>query len=107
MPFGLRNAGQTFQRMMDNVLAGLDYTFVYLDDVLVASPDHKKHAEHLREVLARFSQHGLVLNAEKCQLGVNQLDYLGHRVSSSGIKPIADRVEAIRKFPQPKTVAQL
>ena len=107
MPFGLRNAGQTFQRMMDNVLAGLDYTFVYLDDVLVASPDHEQHAVHLREVLSRLSKHGLVLNAEKCQLGVPELDYLGHHVSASGIQPIVDRVEAIRKFPLPRDVGHL
>jgi len=92
---------------MDNMLVGLDYSFIYLDDVLVASPDHQTHASHLREVLSRFKQHGLVLNGEKCQLGVSSLDYLGHHVSESGIRPIADRVEAIRKFPQPRTVAQL
>ena len=107
MPFGLRNAGQTFQRMMDNVLAGLDYTFVYLDDVLVASASHEEHAVHLREVLSRLSKHGLVLNAEKCQLGVPELDYLGHHVAASGIKPIVDRVAAIKDFPLPSDVGHL
>ena len=107
MPFGLRNAGQTFQRMMDNVLAGLDYTFVYLDDVLVASPSHEQHAVHLREVLSRLSEHGLVLNAEKCQLGVPELDYLGHHVSASGIRPIVDRIAAIKEFPLPRDVGHL
>ena len=66
MPFGLRNAGQTFQRMMDEILAGLDYCFVYLDDILVASRSMEEHEIHLREVLTRLQQHGLVLNAEKC-----------------------------------------
>jgi Reverse transcriptase (RNA-dependent DNA polymerase) len=74
MPFGLRNAGQTFQRMMDDVMAGLPFCFIYLDDVLVASPDHAAHVQHLREVLQRLSDHGLVINAEKCQFGVGEID---------------------------------
>ena len=65
MPFGLRNAGQTFQRMMDEILAGLGFCFVYLDDILVASRSVEEHEVHLREVLTRLQQHGLALNAEK------------------------------------------
>ena len=49
MPFGLSNAGQTFQRLMDHILRDLPYTFVYLDDILVASRNHKEHAKHLRQ----------------------------------------------------------
>ena len=64
MPFGLRNVGQTFQCMMDEALAGLDYCFVYLDDILVASRTMEEHEIHLREVLSRLQQHGLVLNVE-------------------------------------------
>jgi Reverse transcriptase (RNA-dependent DNA polymerase) len=72
MPFGLRNAGQTFQRMMDDVMAGLPFCLIYLDDVLVASPDHTTHVLHLQDVFKRLSDHGLVINAEKCQFGVNR-----------------------------------
>ena len=107
MPFGLRNAGQTFQRMMDEILAGLDYCFVYYDDILVGSRSVEEHRIHLREILSRLQKHGLVLNAEKCDWFQPRVNYLGHDVSSSGIKPLADRVEAIRKFPQPETVQQL
>jgi len=106
-PFGLRNAGQTFQRMMDRILAGLPFCFVYLDDILVASPSHEEHVLHLKEVLTRLQQHGLVLNAEKCVLGVEQVDYLGHRVTATGISPLPDRVAAIKKFPRPATVKGL
>ena len=56
MPFGLKNAGQTFQRFMDNMLAGIPHVFLYLDDVLVASvAKHKKDMQRVR-------QHGLVIN---------------------------------------------
>ena len=46
--------------MMDRILAGLDFCFVFLDDILVACPDHKQHAKHLAAVLARLQEHGLV-----------------------------------------------
>ena len=47
MPFSLCNKGSTFQRLMDRVLAGLPYIFVYLNDVLIVSPDHDSHRHHL------------------------------------------------------------
>ena len=65
MPFGLRNAGSTFQRMMDRVLAGLPFIFVYLKDVPVASPDHASHLQHLRDVLLRLRENGLTINPQK------------------------------------------
>ena len=107
MPFGLRNAGQSFQRLMDQILAGLDFVFVYYDDVLVASQSEELHKEHLGVVLQLFSDHGLVVNAGKCLLGVAELDYLGHHVSATGITPMVDRVVAISKFPPPTTIRHL
>jgi len=107
MPFGLRNSGQTFQRMMDEVMQGLDYTFCYLDDVLVASATPEEHAEHLKEVLERLRGRGLVLNGEKCVLGATEVEYLGHLVSARGIRPLPDRVRAIQDFSQPKSSQQL
>ena len=51
MPFGLRNSAQSFQRLMDRLLSGLPYVFVYLDDMLVASPTMTAHLDHLRSLL--------------------------------------------------------
>jgi hypothetical protein len=65
MPFGLKNAGQTFQRLMDEVLMDIPHSFVYLDNVLVASEDEEAHKADLAEVLARLQEHGLVANMEK------------------------------------------
>jgi len=66
MPFGLRNSGNTFQRHMDRVVAGLNGVFAYLDDVLVSSADESQHAADLRQLFCRLREHGLVINAEKC-----------------------------------------
>ena len=54
MPFGLKNEGQTFQRMMDNALGDLDFCFVYMDDLLVASKDKVEHVEHLWVIFQRL-----------------------------------------------------
>ena len=107
MPFGLRNSAQTFQRLMDSVLSGLPFAFVYLDDVLIASNNRKQHLEHIRIVLERLKDHGLVVNAAKCKFGLPVIDFLGHRVSSAGVAPLPSRVEGIRAFPQPKTMLDL
>jgi hypothetical protein len=107
MTFGLRNAGNTFQRLMDRILGGLPFVFVYLDDVLIGSVDETQHAAHLRAVLSILQQAGLVLNGEKCVIGVQQLDFLGHRVTAGGFTPLLSAVDAIMDFPLPSTVKQL
>ena len=107
MPFGLRNAAQTFQRLMNTVLQGLPFAFVYIDDILVASADEAEHFRHLREVFERLQQHGLVIRPEKCEFGKASLDFLGYHVSSSGIQPTKKKVAALASFPEPKTVKQL
>ncbi len=84
MPFRLKNAGQTFQRLMDRVGADLDFVFIYLDDILVASRVKKAHKEHLRLVLQRLREFSLVLNLGKCQL--ERSIFLGS-FSASGLPP--------------------
>ncbi len=102
MPFGLRNAGQTFQGLMDQVLAGLDYVLVYLDDILIASPDERTHQQHLRAVLERLQEAGLVLNAEKCLFGVSAVEFLGHHITAEGAEPLQQKVAAIAEFQRPQ-----
>jgi hypothetical protein len=107
MPFGLHNAGQSFQRFMDEVLAGLDFTFCYLDDILIASSSEEEHLQHLQQVLQRLQQYGLVLNMEKCELGRQQVDFLGDRITAKGAAPIARHMEAVQNFPRPQDKKQL
>jgi transposase InsO family protein len=106
-PFGLKNAAQAFQRLMDTVCRGLDFAFVYLDDILVASNGKEQHLEHLRQLFERFKDHGLILNQHKCRFGHTSLDFLGHLVTPKGIAPTAKKVEAIKLFPAPKSPKEL
>lgn len=69
MTFGLRNAAQTFQRHIHEVLRGLDFTFTYIDDILVASESEEEHKEHLRFVFERLRQSNLAINIAKCHFG--------------------------------------
>ncbi len=87
MPFGLRNAGQSFQRMMDKILVGMPAAYCYMDDILLASPDHSTHKEDLRMQLAALREYGLVLNIEKCSFAQSAVDFLGHRITAEGASP--------------------
>ncbi|KAL5486941.1 hypothetical protein EMCRGX_G019484 [Ephydatia muelleri] len=107
MPFGLRNAAQTFQRFIDQVLRGLHCTYACIDDVLIFSQTAEEHVNHVRQVLQRLHDHGVVINPAKCQFGTAELDFLGHRVNSSGIYPLEERVSAIRNFARPTTFRKL
>ena len=107
MPFGLRNAAQTFQQFIDQILRGLPFCYAYIDDLLIASATPEEHSEHLRQVFQTLSDHGIVINPGKCVLGVAEVDFLGHRVSSHGIQPLEEKVTSIRDFPRPTTMRKL
>ncbi|KAA3674782.1 uncharacterized protein DEA37_0008251, partial [Paragonimus westermani] len=95
MPFGLRNAAQTVQRFMDEVLRGLPLP---LKRGTIFSP---------RAVFERFAQYDIKINIDMSAFGVNSLDILGHRIDRTGITPLPDRVESISTFPNPTTMIQL
>ncbi len=107
MPFVLRNASMTFQRVMDRIIGDFTFVFCYQDDMIVASRNDEQHILHLRAVLERLRQHGLVLNSEKCLLGQSSVEFLGHLVSEKGAAPMEKHVAAVRRFPQPTTVKEL
>lgn len=107
MTFGLRNAAQTFQRYMDSIFRDLPFVFVYLDDILIASTNEQEHEEHLNTVLKLLSEHGMVLNLEKCVLGQPSVQFLGYLVSPDGIEPLPERTKNILEFPKPANIKQL
>lgn len=108
MTFGLRNAAQTFQRFMnDTVLHGLDFIYCYIDDLIIASSCSILHKQHLAKVFERFTQYGISINLSKCCFGREKLEFLGYEVSTDGIRPLEDKVQAIKSFPKPQTVAEL
>ncbi|GFW56435.1 hypothetical protein TNCV_2089421 [Trichonephila clavipes] len=99
--FGLVNAPQTFMRFMHEVLRGLPFCFVYLDDILFYSENAEEHRSHLRTIFQRLSSYGLKLNISKCVFGVTELIFLGHLITPDGIKPLPDKVQAVLDYKQP------
>ena len=88
MPFGLRNAGNTFQRLMDQVLGDLPFCFVYVDDILIFSNNISSHMDHLREVFLLCRQHGLTMGLPKCEFAVSKIEFLEHLLSANGCSPL-------------------
>lgn len=108
MPFGLRNASQTFQRFMNEILAPIkDFCFAYIDDIIIASENEEEHATHLRKLFEILSKNGLRIKASKCEFGVESLDFLGYHVSATGITPSSERVQVIDDLQSPKTIKEI
>jgi hypothetical protein len=107
MPFGLRNAGNTFQRFMDEIFRDMPFVFVYVDDILVASESPEVHFLHLEEVFSALCRHGLRLAPQKCQFAQESVRFLGYTVSSEGTSPLPERISAFLNWAPPTTCDEL
>jgi hypothetical protein len=105
MPFGLMNAGATFQRAMDIAFIKEKDKFVviYLDDITVFSRSDKEHCGHLRKVFLKCRRYGLSLNPRKSLFAMKEGKLLGHIVSEEGVRIDPSRVEAIQALPLPRS----
>ena len=101
VPFGLAQAPAYFQRLIDEVLVGLPFAFGYLDDILIHSEYPEIHLDHLRTIFERLRAADLKLKADKCNFLKQHIQYLGHLVSSEGIEPLPEKLEAMEKMPAP------
>jgi hypothetical protein len=86
-PFGLSNAAQTFQHMMDRTTDGLEGVFACMDGSRVGFPDRKTHLLHLEAFFNALATNGLAINLEKCFLAVPSQEILGHMISVTGLAP--------------------
>ncbi len=107
LPFGLRNVANTFQRHIGRAMEEVDAALAFADDILVCSVDHMAHCKHLNQLLSALSKHSLVINAEICMWGAASIDFLGHRVSAAGVRPLPSHVAAVQEFPHPETEKDL
>ena len=109
MPFGLCNAPATFERLMETVLAGLNWQIclVYLDDIIVTGKTFEDMVKNLDSVLSRLTAAGLRLKPRKCQLFGKRVEFLGHIVSEDGIHTDPKKTEAVREWPVPNNVRDL
>ena len=97
MLFGLKNAGATYQRLVNHMFRpqiGWNVE-VYVDDMLVKSQDKGKHLDDLQETFDTFRQYNMRLNPNKCAFGVSSRKFLGFIVSHRGIEANPDKIQAI------------
>ena len=109
LSFGLTNAPPNFQRLMGKVLHGLDWKIcvIYLDNIIIFSSTFQEHLHRLALVFTRLRDANLKLKPSKCTFASNSVDFLGFVVSSDGILPNSDKIEAVRSFPVPKSDKEL
>lgn len=107
MPFGLRNAPATFQRLMNRVVAGLNGCAVYLDDVVVFSDTWETHVQHIKALLDRLVWARLTINLAKCDFAKATVTYLGKVVGQGRVCPVQAKVCAIQQFPRPTNKKEL
>lgn len=100
---GLKNAAASFQRLMEQVLR--DHKgkccMVYIDDIIVYSPDTQTHMKHLNQIFNILHTAGFTLNLKKFEFVCSSLSYLGHVISAEGVKMGPDKIDAIKSFLTP------
>ena len=109
MPFNLKNAGATYQRLVNHMFRPQIRRNVemYVDDMLVKSLDEEKHLDDLQETFDTLRQHQMKLNPSKCVFGVFSEKFLGFMVSQKGIETNPDKIRAILDMEPPKNIKEV
>ena len=109
MPFGVTNAPVHFMHLMNDVLRDFLDTFVmvFLDDILVYSKSVEEHAQHLRSVLEKLRQYQLFSKAPKCCFAIFEIDFLGQKVTPTGMSPTEEQIRAVRECQRPNAVTNV
>ncbi|KAL1352204.1 hypothetical protein AAHE18_06G150000 [Arachis hypogaea] len=109
MPFGLKNAGSTYQRAMTAIFHDIMHDFVedYVEDLVVKSTSEKQHTEHLRVVFTRYRKYRLKMNPMKCAFRVSSGKFLGFKVHKGGISADEDKIKVVQDIKPPKDIKKL
>ena len=92
---------------MDTLLAEVPHVFIYLDDILIGTPDMASHLVVLRQVFGILDANGLTINFGKCDFLPEDITFLGHEVSAAGVTPLGSHVDTIRSVSSPTTHKKL
>ena len=107
LPFGIASAPAQFQRVMDQILQGMNHVTCYLDDILITGSTVDEHLSNLTEVLRRLKEHGVRLKREKCQFLRDSVEYLGHLIDADGLHTTDSKLKAINEAPSPTNTQEL
>ncbi len=106
-PFGLSSMQEIFNKKLDFIIEGLEGVVKSTDDFLVFGKDKAEHDARLRNLLERFKASHVTLNKEKCEFSKSEVEFIGHKVSEEGVKPLSSRIQAISEFKTPTNVTEL
>uniref|UniRef100_A0A914Y7A6 RNA-directed DNA polymerase n=1 Tax=Panagrolaimus superbus TaxID=310955 RepID=A0A914Y7A6_9BILA len=104
---GISSGAAEFQAIIEKVVHGVEKTVAFQDDVTVGGKTMEEHLDKLDKVLARFAQHGFRLKREKCEFLKRKIEFLGHEVDGTGIRPLAKKLDGFRNMPAPQNVKQI
>lgn len=109
MPFGLTNAPAVFQTLVNDVLRDFlnRFVFVYIDDILIFSPNPQEHTNHVRLVLQRLLENKLFVKAEKCEFHVTSVQFLGIFIEEGQVRKDPAKVKAVTDWPVPASRKKL
>ena len=107
MPFGMKNAPATFQRMINQIVENFEGCEAYIDDVIVFGSTWEQHLQRVRELFCRVKLANLTVNLVKSKFGHAHVTYLGHVVGEGQVKPVNAKVEAILKYTVPTSKEEL
>ena len=109
LPFGLVNSVAVFVKCMDKILGqeALQFTTVYVDDLLITSDNWEDHCRRVDQVLLKLAENNVTLKLEKSKFIADEVQFLGFNLSENGITPSQEKIESIQLFPTPKNKKQL
>ena len=92
--------------LVNKVLEGLEFTFGYLDDILIFSKNMEEHLRHVRILFERLQQADLKLTKRKCNFLKAHVQYLGHYISGQGLEPIPEKLKSLQEMPPPTDLTE-
>lgn len=105
--FGINSAPEQYQHVISQISHDIEGVQNISDDIVVYGRDRQEHDQRLKKVLARIREKGLILNRQKCQIGLGEIEFMGHMISTQGIGPTKERVRAIVNATPPKTSSEV
>lgn len=102
LAFGINSASGICQRIMETLLNNIDGVIVFQDDILISGGNETEHFGRLEQVLRRLNDNGLTVNANKCVIAVERVEFIGYIISADGVHPTEEKTFAIKNAPEPK-----
>lgn len=107
LPFGIKSSQDIFVQKIDEIFGDLTGVRTIVDDILISGRTRIEHDRNLTATLQRARENGIKFNPDKCRIGLSEVPFFGHVITSSGLKPDSTKIEACVNVEAPKTRGEL